>query len=145
MERDISALRTADLFAGLEPPEIEALVATGKAKTYHRGETILEKGEHSSDLHIVVRGQVEVNSEWGQSPSLVVLGAGQGFGEMSLLDAGPRSATITCASEQAEVITFSRDALLAFCEENCTVGYKMMYNLARDLAFKLRVRNLTSQ
>ncbi len=145
MEQDTIALRTADLFASLAPQEIEALVATGESRTYHRGETIVEKGEQSSELYIVVRGQVEVNSEWGKSPSLVILGAGQGFGEMSLLDAGTRSATIKCVSDQAEVIVFSRDALLAFCQDKCNVGYKLMYNLARDLAFKLRVRNLTSQ
>ena len=143
MEGSTTALRTADLFANLESHEIEALIATGKPKIYHRGEIILEKGEHSTDLYIVVRGQVEVSTEWGDSPSIVILGAGQGFGEMSLLDAGPRSATICSVSDEAEVLVFTRDALISFCEKHCEVGFKLMYNLARDLAFKLRIRNLT--
>ncbi|MBN1487916.1 MAG: cyclic nucleotide-binding domain-containing protein [Anaerolineae bacterium] len=145
MEYDNTALRTADLFAGLNAEEIEGIVAAGKRKIYQRGDIILEKGERSSDLYIVVRGQVEVNSEWGEGPTLIILGAGQGFGEMSLLDAGPRSATIVSASEQAELLVLSRETLLKFCEEHCAVGYKLMYNLARDLAFKLRIRNMTCQ
>ena len=145
MEITPSILRTADLFAGLSDEQLTALAAVGQVSVFHRGDTILKEGEQSTAVYIVLKGQVEVVSELTENTtSLIILGAGQSFGEMSLLDAGPRSATIRCLSSEASLLTFSRDDLLDFWLEESRVGYRMLFNIARDLAFKLRVRNLTN-
>jgi CRP/FNR family cyclic AMP-dependent transcriptional regulator len=145
MEITSSILRTADLFTGLSDEQLVALAAVGQVSVFHRGDIILKEGEQSTAVYVVLEGQVEVVSELTENTtSLIILGAGQSFGEMALLDAGPRSATIRCLSSQASLLTFSRDDLLDFWTKESRVGYKMLFNIARDLAFKLRIRNLTN-
>ena len=145
MEITPSLLHTAELFTGLSEAQLTALAAVGQVSVFHRGDTILKEGEQSTAVYVVLKGQVEVISELTENTtSLIILGAGQSFGEMALLDAGPRSATIRCLSAEASLLTFSRDDLLAFWDTESRVGYKMLFNIARDLAFKLRIRNLTN-
>ncbi|MBN1260696.1 MAG: cyclic nucleotide-binding domain-containing protein [Anaerolineae bacterium] len=145
MNIPIDALRNADLFAGLTVEQIKAVANLGERLTYHEGETIVKADTPGNELYIVLSGQVEVSCDNEEIcyPPLVVLGAGQGFGEMSMIDSGPRSATIMCVSETAELLRIAGEPLLAFCQEDRVVGYQIIYNLARDLAFKLRHRNLT--
>ncbi len=139
-----SALQSIELFNGLTTEQIKALIGVGKLQIFHKGDVILKQGEQSTEIHIVLEGMVEVVSDLSEhASSLVILGAGQSFGEMALLDAGPRSASIRCLSPEAKIFTFTRKALLSFWEQQCEVGYRMMTNIARDVAFKLRVRNLT--
>lgn len=145
MEITPSVLRSTELFAGLNEEQLTALAAIGKYSVFRRRDVILQEGEQSTDVYVVLAGQVEVVTELSEdTTSLIILGAGQSFGEMALLDAGPRSATIRCISSEATLLTFSREDLLAFWERECRVGYQMVLNIARDLAFKLRIRNLTN-
>lgn len=142
----VEVLRTADLFAGLSADQIQAIAALGKTVTFERGDVIMKEADLGDELCIVLAGQVEVGCTTAtDGPTLVLLGPGQGFGEMSMLDSGPRSATITCASNTADVLILHGGLLLAHCEQERLVGYQIMYNLARDLAFKLRHRNLSLQ
>jgi len=144
MEITPSILRSIELFAGLSEEQLVAIAAIGKYSVFRRRDVILKEGEQSTDVYVVLVGQVEVVTELTEdTTSLIILGAGQSFGEMALLDAGPRSATIRCVSPEATLLTFSRDDLLTFWERECRVGYQMILNIARDLAFKLRIRNLT--
>ncbi len=140
-------LKAADLLAGLTPEQAEIVAALGKRQTYHKDDVIMHAGEAGNELCIVLKGQTEVvtGEEIPDSPASVFLGEGQGFGEMSVLDAGPRSATIHCASDEAEILIIPGKALLEFCGRDRTIGYQLMYNIARDLAFKLRIRNLALQ
>lgn len=144
MEITTDKLNSIELFAGLTEKQTKTIVAVGKLKVYQQGKVILEKGEKSTEVYVVLKGQVEVISDLTENTtSLVILGAGQSFGEMALLDAGPRSASIRCLSAEAKILVFDRGALLNFWKEKCKVGYKMISNIARDLAFKLRIRNIT--
>ncbi len=140
-----STLRTVELLAGLSAEDIQAVASIGEVKIFHQGDLIVKKGERSDELYIVLTGQVEVVAEVGENQtSLILLGAGQSFGEMSLLDAGPRSASIRCISPEAQIMIITRSALTGLWARNCRVGFQMMSNIARDLAFKLRIRNITS-
>ncbi len=146
MNTPVDVLKTADLFTGLIQEQIATITALGERHTYHKHDLIICTGERDDAFYIVLSGQVEVVSEEAQgTPTLVVLGAGQGFGEMAVLDAGPRSATIRCISEQAEVFAIAGQRLLQLCRRESDIGQQLMYNLARDLAFKLRHRNLALQ
>jgi CRP/FNR family cyclic AMP-dependent transcriptional regulator len=145
MEITSAILRSIELFAGLSEAQLTTIAKIGKFSVFRRKEVILKEGEQSTDVYVVLAGQVEVVTELTEDTmSLIILGAGQSFGEMSLLDAGPRSATIRCISADATLLTFSRSDLLAFWDRECRVGYRMILNIARDLAFKLRIRNLAN-
>ena len=146
MEIPVAALQTVELFAGLTPEQLAAIIEVGQATVYHKGEVILNRGDQSTEVYVLLGGQVEVVSELSENAtSYVILGAGQSFGEMALLDAGPRSAAIRCVSAEAQILALGRDTLLAFWQDHCEVAYTMLFNIARDLAFKLRIRNLTQE
>ncbi len=145
MEITPAVLRTIELFTGLNEKQLVALAGIGRVSVFRRGDVVLRAGEQSTALYVVLKGQVEVVSELAENTtSLVILGAGQNFGEMALLDAGPRSATIRCISAEATLLTFDGVELMRFWEQEPQVGYRMVINIARDLAFKLRIRNLTT-
>lgn len=145
-------LRRSELFAGLPEEKIQQIVSIGLVKTFHAGETIIHGGEPSDELYIVQRGMVEVLVQGSAVPDvagapeltvLVQLGLGQVFGEMALVDRGARSATVRCVEDGTTLFIVPREAFWALCEEDHHIGYVVMRNVARDLSFKLRHRNLS--
>ncbi len=74
--------------------------------------------------------------------SLVVLGKGQVIGEMALIDQGYRSASVRATKEGATLYLIESDDFYHLCQENNHIGYMVMRNMAIDLSFKLRHRNL---
>ncbi|MBN1876605.1 MAG: cyclic nucleotide-binding domain-containing protein [Anaerolineae bacterium] len=140
-----STLRAVELLTGLAKEDIQAVARLGEIATFHKEDLIVQKGDRSDELYIILSGQVDVITQAGENEtSLVHLGAGQSFGEMALIDAGPRSASIRCVSSTADIMIIKRDDLIALWDKKCHVGFKMMSNIARDLAFKLRVRNIAT-
>jgi CRP-like cAMP-binding protein len=69
------------------------------------------------------------------------LGQGQTFGEMGLVDRGARSATVRAGTD-TEVYAINCHDFLNLCHENTHLGFLVMRNIAADLSFKLRYRNL---
>jgi CRP-like cAMP-binding protein len=61
---------------------------------------------------------------------------------MSLIDSGLRSATVRCTSDGSELYVIRRDDFVELCEQDTDIGYIVMRNLAAELSFKLRHRNL---
>ncbi len=68
---------------------------------------------------------------------------GQAFGEMALVDQGIRSATIRVSEDNTSVLRLSRARLMKLCDENTDLGYRLMKNLAIDLATKMRNTDLS--
>jgi len=151
MEELTELLKRSDLFCGLAEEDIRQLVAIGRWATYNADETIIHEGDPSDSLYIVQRGMVEVVVPHGAVPDVpgppeatpvVRLGEGQMFGEMGLVDRGARSATIRALVDGTTVFIIPQDAFYALCDQNHSIGYTVMRNIARDLSFKLRHRNL---
>jgi CRP/FNR family transcriptional regulator, cyclic AMP receptor protein len=67
------------------------------------------------------------------------------LGEMALLDQGPRSASLRANSEPTVLQVLQRNQFEKLCQENTRIGYIVMRNLAADLSFKLRHRNLNER
>ncbi len=140
----LKLLKAADLFAGLTDEQLQQLIDISQEITYKADEVICKQGDEGDKLYIIRQGQVEVNveGEQGRSRSQVYLGAGQVFGEMALIDYGPRSATIRSIHNDTVVDGISREAFTSLCNEDKAIGYIVMRNLAIELSFKLRHRNL---
>jgi CRP-like cAMP-binding protein len=62
---------------------------------------------------------------------------------MALVDQGPRSATVRSISDNTVVLAIDRQGFVDLCERDNHLGYVVMRNMAADLSFKLRHRNLT--
>ena len=147
----VGLLKLSELFAGLPEAKLQQIVSIGRVKTYRAQDVIISAGDPSDELYVVNHGMVEVLVSSGavldiaSSPKLtavVQLGQGQVFGEMALVDQGARSATVRCVEEGTRLFVLPRDSLWSLCEEDYHIGYVVMRNIARDLSFKLRHRNM---
>ena len=138
-------LRTVMLFANLTDVELQDVANICQKKELKRGDIIAEQGSMGDEMFIVTEGFVEVaiKSDAEASNVLVNLGSGQIIGEMALIDQGPRSATVRAISDRTTVQVIHRDDFNSLCEENTRIGYIVMKDIAADLSFKLRHRNLT--
>ncbi|MBI2912544.1 MAG: Crp/Fnr family transcriptional regulator [Chloroflexi bacterium] len=87
--------------AVLPPEDRERLAAAVKRRRYARGQTILHKDEPGRSLFLIEEGSVRLYlpGMQGGDLTLAILGAGDFFGELALLDGGPRSASAVTAAE----------------------------------------------
>jgi CRP-like cAMP-binding protein len=139
-------LSQVELFEGLEPDEIDQIAAICEERTLDSGFVVAKQGDVGDELFLIWDGLVEVvHEETPEDPTprtVVNLGQGQVFGEMALVDYGPRSATVRVISDNATVQAIAREAFLELCGSNNHLGYIVMRNMAADLSFKLRHQHL---
>lgn len=138
-------LKAVGLFSGLSDDQLQRLIDISTEEIYHDGDIIFEQGAEGDKLYFISDGQVEIRIR--KSPdeperSQVYLGRGQIFGEMALLDLGKRSATVRCCRDQTQLRVISGDDFTRLCTSDTAIGYIIMRNMAVDLSFKLRHRNL---
>lgn len=94
-------LRTVPLFAGCSARELKAIAGSGKEVRFEPDTAICTEGETGVGLHVIVQGEVKVQVGGRNRRRL---GPGAFFGEMALLDGGPRSATVI---SETPLVTFS--------------------------------------
>ena len=142
-------LDAVELFDGATAEELESVAAICEEKTFSKGDNVTAQGEAGDELFVVCEGFVEVlrtGTTPGQTPrSVVNLGAGQIFGEMALVDRGPRSATVRAASDTTSVLVIRQEDFENLCDKNHHLGFLVMRNIAADLSFKLRHSHLTGR
>jgi CRP/FNR family transcriptional regulator, cyclic AMP receptor protein len=149
----VDSLKRVEILIGLTDEQLARVGEICQIKTYSAGEVIVQEREPSNEMYIIHSGSADVDlagsritAETLAAPgpqSIVSLGQGQMFGEMSLIDMGPRSATVRCTSDNTALYVIPRDTFIQLCEQDADIGYKVMRNLAADLSFKLRHRNLS--
>src|SRR5207248_7876951 len=105
-----------------------------RPRAYRRGEVVFHQGDPGEALHVVRQGRVKIVllSESGEEAVLGLLGPGDVFGEMALLDGGPRSATIV-ALEPVETATLRRDDLLRLLRRSPAAVDGLLAALARKI------------
>lgn len=137
-------LRGVELFDGLTDDDLEQVASLCQEREIAPGELLVKEGDRGDELFIITNGFVEVLLE---TPRRVVvnLGRGQITGEMALVDGGPRSATLRAISEPTVVQVIHRSDFDNLCDSNTRLGYIVFRNLAADLSFKLRHRNLSER
>lgn len=92
----IESLRRVPLFSGLSDKQLKRVAAAASERTVHEGEEIIVEGRGGAGFFVIESGQASV-SQGGTE--IRRLGPGDSFGEMALVDNGPRSATIRAVSE----------------------------------------------
>ena len=89
-------LRNVPLFAGMPPDELSHLAGIAEEVVMPQGEEIIHQGDMGETMYVIVEGEVEIHRG---DESLAVLGAKNYFGEMSILDGEPRSASATAKAD----------------------------------------------
>ncbi|GAB1421766.1 cyclic nucleotide-binding domain-containing protein [Anaerolineales bacterium] len=146
----VSILRQADIFDELTDTQLELIGSICTEGHYQAGDIIFEENSPGDEIYIIANGEVEIlvdpallGSEGTGGPhTIAVLRRGQSFGEVSLVDQGLRSAGARCAKQDSHLIIIPRERLMLLCNTYPQLGYKLMKNLAADLAMKLRHTDL---
>jgi CRP-like cAMP-binding protein len=94
-------VQSAPLFRELSPEAADALVQSMSEVHLGRGEVLFHEGDAGDAVYVVVEGKVKLGrtAPDGRENLLAILGPGQMFGELSLFDPGPRSATVTAVTD----------------------------------------------
>jgi len=129
-----SFFRKFDLFAELDDRELSAIAAVAKVRRYAKDDAIFHADESGDVFCLIKEGQVKVTmiSPEGKEIILSMLGPGEFFGEMSLLDDAPRSATVI-ATEALELVTIYRNDFLQILQENFSITRKVLSEMSRRL------------
>jgi CRP-like cAMP-binding protein len=94
-------LAANDLFLGLTPEDLDRVLASSQAVSYAAGEAIVQEGARGESLYQLLRGRVTVLKQVqpGHTVPVAELGPGDVFGEMTLFQGAPRSATVRALEE----------------------------------------------
>lgn len=140
----VNILRGVDLFHGLTTDQLQRLVSISHSEVHNTDDVIFSQGSPGDKMYVVTRGQVEIrfDDNKGGSQTELYLGEGQIFGEMALLDQGTRSASVIAIEDGTTVYGISSQDFMNLCKADTAIGYVMMRNMALDLSFKLRRKNL---
>jgi CRP/FNR family cyclic AMP-dependent transcriptional regulator len=131
---DADLLEKVWLFHRLGRESLEKLAAFAFRKTYKSGDVIVEEGQTGNGLFVIDEGKVEVIRRLGsQRPErLAVLGAGDVFGEMALIDELPRSASVR-AVDDTTCVGIDRFLFISQLYKDPELAITMLQVLARRL------------
>ena len=137
----VEILRQARIFNTLSDQQLDRIAEICCVRDYQAGDILFEQGEVNSDLYIVLRGEVDIvvaNDYENLDTKLTTLRRGQIFGEIALVDQGPRSATAVSGTMRTKVLSLPREELYNVCRYDPDLGFELMENLAKNLAHTIR-------
>lgn len=122
------------LFECLTEPELELLEKVAAVKTYPRNTIIFNAGDPSDSFYAIRKGRVSVgmNDEEGREVILSILGEGDYFGEMALVDDEPRSATVI-TRQVTELLVISKTNFKRILENNPGISFNLLKGLQKRL------------
>lgn len=123
----LAIVRKHPIFRDLDPDAFDQLCRYGKHATLKRGATIFSKGDPGNSLLVVISGTVKisVSSAGGRSAILNLIGAGETFGEIAVLDGQARTADAT-ANTDCELFVIDRREFLPFVRSHPALAMKFI-------------------
>jgi CRP/FNR family transcriptional regulator, cyclic AMP receptor protein len=140
----LNALAKCAIFKGLDDGEMHSVAAICQEKDYANGAIIFNESSRDCGMYILVQGQVDIQMTLGidSAPATVhVIRDGEVFGELSLVDRAPRSATAKSAGD-SRTFVLEADAFESLVKTNSHIGYVVMKNIARIVTTRLRDTNI---
>ena len=129
-----TVLKSVPMFSGFSPDQLRALVTMIMRRSAPRGTAVLREGGPADCLYVVMSGRLKVlmGEADGKETILSIIGPGEFFGEMSLIDDNPRSATVI-AIEACELLALTRRDFRRCLVENSNLAMAVMRVLVRRL------------
>ncbi|MGH7787375.1 MAG: PEP/pyruvate-binding domain-containing protein [Candidatus Binatia bacterium] len=125
----VAALQRVQLFADMDRRQTEQIARLLKERPFKQGETVILEGSGGAAFFLIDTGEATVSSK---GVALTTLGPGDYFGEIALIDGGPRMATVTAATDLiCYGLTFWEFRPLV--ERNGTIAWKLLQALAKRL------------
>jgi CRP/FNR family transcriptional regulator, cyclic AMP receptor protein len=138
----LDQLKGIQLFSGLKQPALELIARIAQQESHARGSKIFRHGDPGDKLYLILEGKVRISREvpgMGEE-ALAILGPGQMFGEMALLDESPRSADAN-VHETCKVLAVPRDGFDDLLFINKDLAYEVLWSFVRMLVTRLRETN----
>lgn len=150
MADNLNFLKQSDIFYQFTQTQLELVANLCTEKTFNAGELIFAENNSSKELYIIAQGEVNILVDAGtigpggkpEKTVITTLRRGQSFGEIALVDEGLRSASAEAKNKDTRLLVIPRDKLIMLCETYPQLGYRLMYNLAADIAMKIRNADL---
>jgi CRP/FNR family cyclic AMP-dependent transcriptional regulator len=147
----VNFLKQSDIFYQMTPTQLELVANLCQEVVCQAGDVVFKENSSSKELYIIAQGEIEIvinpgvtDSGSGSREETVIakLRRGQSFGEVALVDEGLRSASSRASQKDTHLLVIQRDKLIMLCETYPQLGYRLMHNLAADLAMKIRNTDL---
>jgi CRP/FNR family transcriptional regulator, cyclic AMP receptor protein len=124
------------LFAGIPGEDMRAVLALARRSTYRRGEVVFHRHDPADAVHLIVKGRfdVRITTATGDVVALAIHGPGETFGELAVVTAAERTATVT-ALEPGETLVVRGSELRRLAREHASVDEVLVRMLAEHVAF----------
>ena len=131
---DEAVVRKALLFSALDDAEASSLRESMVPVKVSKGNTLFKEGDDGNRLFVVLEGKLKLGttSNDGRENLLSILGPGEMFGELSLFDPGPRTATATAVTD-ARLLSLAHDQVIGWVSEHPKVSLQLLGRLAQRL------------
>src|SRR5580693_7937695 len=143
LHRDEIPLAEIGLFAKFDSMDLAAIESHLQRTSYQQGDIIFREGDPGEEVFIVTKGTA---SAFLQSPNsairLATFAPGTVFGELAILDAGPRSATVV-ADENLVCFVLTMSKYTTLREKHPSVAMRILAAIGRELSGRLRTANRT--
>jgi CRP-like cAMP-binding protein len=133
-KNDEEVIRRAPLFTALDDASAATLRESMTQVKVSKGQTLFKEGDAGDRLFVVVEGKLKLGTSSGDGREnlLSILGPGDMFGELSLFDPGPRTATATAVTD-ARVLALANDQVIGWVTAHPQVSLQLFKRLARRL------------
>lgn len=130
----VTFFKEGSLFSNLTEEELLQLAQIARERRFDRNQVIFYEGDLGGSLYIIAKGTVKIvmMADDGREHILGLLHEGDFFGEISLIDGRPRSAT-AIAQEKVSIVMVSRDDFIRLLRENPEMSLKIMVTLCERL------------
>jgi glutaminase len=131
-----------DLFENFSEPELQTIGSFLKRRNFQQSETVIHSGDQAREIFFLARGGVSVfiTLDHGARKRLATFSPGMAFGEMSFLDASPRSALIV-ADTEVECDVLDREDFERLGQTHLPLKTKLLENISLSLCRRLRKAN----
>ena len=135
MNPGVNFIRTVPLFSGMSGLELNAVAAFMEPRSYPQGSVIFSQGDPGSEMYIVMGGEVEsiIRDQDGSEREVYSFGPGRFFGEMSVIEGEPRSATCRAATD-TELLVLEGLDFYRLVWEHPVIGVRMLSAMAKVMA-----------
>lgn len=134
LNRKVEVLRQMPLFRHLTYKEILRVLSVTQVADFAVGDEILREGEPGDDLFIVLKGKVRLHKD---GAFVTHLGPGAHFGEMALVDKGPRSVSAS-AEDRTRALVLKRQDFNDIIRNDARLSVKLLWSFVQVLAQRLR-------
>jgi CRP-like cAMP-binding protein len=136
-----AALREIGLFGGLDEETLEILARELPAEQVSVGTRVVSEGDAAREMFVVVSGELEVlkRSPAGSEVRVAMLGPGDWFGEMAIVDVQPRSATVRSLAPSTLLRVSAEHVDRLLYRRDLKAYSLLIMNIARELSRRLRV------